>query len=293
MAVLLETSLGDITIDLFIDEVPILAANFLKLCKAKRYNNMLFHSVEKNFIARTGLTTTNTLSKDEGSIFTLLKKKNGKAYQTILNKTCTIPLYGDAKIDKETGLLEEYFHSKLKHNKKGIVSMANDLPNCIGSAFFITLRESIDYLDNKRSIIGVVAEGLDVLDSINASHVEDQIACQPLKPIRIFHTIILDDPFPDPPGLFLNTEFPSPLPIKDDIEDSINKSKTADTEDVLEQELLAFERIARSEAKSRAIALEILGDLPDADLAPPDNVLFVCKLNPITEADDLKLIFSR
>lgn len=36
-----------------------------------------------------------------------------------------------------------------------------------------------------------------------------------------------------------------------------------------------------------------MGDLPDADVAPPDNVLFVCKLNPITQDEDLELIFSR
>ena len=37
----------------------------------------------------------------------------------------------------------------------------------------------------------------------------------------------------------------------------------------------------------------MLGDLPDADVKPPENVLFVCKLNPVTEDDDLELIFSR
>jgi peptidyl-prolyl cis-trans isomerase-like 4 len=39
--------------------------------------------------------------------------------------------------------------------------------------------------------------------------------------------------------------------------------------------------------------LEIVGDLPDADMAPPENVLFVCKLNPVTSDDDLEIIFSR
>jgi RNA recognition motif-containing protein len=36
-----------------------------------------------------------------------------------------------------------------------------------------------------------------------------------------------------------------------------------------------------------------VGDIPDADVKPPDNVLFVCKLNPVTTDDDLRLIFSR
>jgi RNA recognition motif-containing protein len=36
-----------------------------------------------------------------------------------------------------------------------------------------------------------------------------------------------------------------------------------------------------------------VGDLPNADMAPPENVLFVCKLNPVTSDDDLEIIFSR
>lgn len=47
------------------------------------------------------------------------------------------------------------------------------------------------------------------------------------------------------------------------------------------------------DASSRAVTLEILGDVPSANLAPPENVLFVCKLNPVTEDEDLELIFSR
>lgn len=47
------------------------------------------------------------------------------------------------------------------------------------------------------------------------------------------------------------------------------------------------------EAKAAATILEIVGDIPDADIAPPENVLFVCKLNPVTNDDDLEIIFSR
>lgn len=47
------------------------------------------------------------------------------------------------------------------------------------------------------------------------------------------------------------------------------------------------------EAKARATILEIVGDIPDAEMAPPENVLFVCKLNPLTIDDDLEIIFSR
>ena len=49
----------------------------------------------------------------------------------------------------------------------------------------------------------------------------------------------------------------------------------------------------RAEAQSNAVLLEMLGDLPDADVKPPENVLFVCQLNPVTEDEDLKMIFFR
>ena len=53
------------------------------------------------------------------------------------------------------------------------------------------------------------------------------------------------------------------------------------------------EMIAEKEAKARATILEMVGDLPSADAAPPENVLFVCKLNPVTTDEDLEIIFSR
>jgi peptidyl-prolyl cis-trans isomerase-like 4 len=58
-----------------------------------------------------------------------------------------------------------------------------------------------------------------------------------------------------------------------------------------EEDIDAF--MKEREAKTRAKLLEIIGDLPDADMAPPENVLFVCKLNSVTNDDDLELIFSR
>ena len=48
-----------------------------------------------------------------------------------------------------------------------------------------------------------------------------------------------------------------------------------------------------AEMRNAALVGEILGDLPEADIEPPKNVLFVCKLNPVTTSDDLEIIFSR
>lgn len=57
------------------------------------------------------------------------------------------------------------------------------------------------------------------------------------------------------------------------------------------EELMEIQKA--KEAKARATILEIVGDIPDADIAPPENVLFICKLNPVTTDDDLEIIFSR
>ena len=48
------------------------------------------------------------------------------------------------------------------------------------------------------------------------------------------------------------------------------------------QEGEIIEEINEHKAKTQAIVLETLNDLPDADIRPPENVLFVCKLNPET-----------
>ena len=51
--------------------------------------------------------------------------------------------------------------------------------------------------------------------------------------------------------------------------------------------------IRKREATSRKQTLAMIGDIPDEDVEPPDDTLFVCKLNPITEDEDLEIIFSR
>jgi peptidyl-prolyl cis-trans isomerase-like 4 len=53
------------------------------------------------------------------------------------------------------------------------------------------------------------------------------------------------------------------------------------------------EMIRSKEAHTNAVILESLADIPDAEIKPPENVLFVCKLNPVTQDEDLYTIFSR
>ncbi len=183
-------------------------------------------------------------------------------------------------------------HPKLRHNKKGIVSMATvtaeNGTQLAGSQFFITLSDShLEYLDNKMAVFGVVAEGLDVLDKINNTITDAEGV--PYKDIRIKHTIILDDPFSDPEGLIVPDR--SPILTEEMIKKGRIGEDDEEDEDLDPEEL--DRRTRKRETEARALTLEMVGDLPFAEVKPPENVLFVCKLNHVTKDEDLELIFSR
>ena len=57
MSVLLETSFGDVVVDLFTSRAPLACTNFLKLCKLKHYNNALFQQVSKGKPSPTQITS--------------------------------------------------------------------------------------------------------------------------------------------------------------------------------------------------------------------------------------------
>lgn len=99
-----------------------------------------------------------------------------------------------------------------------------------------------------------------------------------------------DDPYPDPPGLVVPSEPPTRPP-----DFSTGTVRIADDEDALaELPEDEAERLRRKRAaEASALTLEMVGDLPFANVRPPENVLFVCKLNAVTTDEDLELIFSR
>jgi peptidyl-prolyl cis-trans isomerase-like 4 len=156
-----------------------------------------------------------------------------------------------------------------------------------GSQFIITTGDELDYLDGKAAIFGKVVEGFDTLEKINNAFCDGK--GRPLKDIRIHHTIILEDPFDDPDGF----REPSQSPVPSNAQ--LATVRIGEDEEIKEDDdPEAVEKSRRErEARAQALTLEMVGDLPFADVKPPENILFVCKLNPVTQDEDLHLIFSR
>ncbi|XP_017020730.1 peptidyl-prolyl cis-trans isomerase sig-7 [Drosophila kikkawai] len=262
MSVVIETTLGDLTVDLFTNERPIACLNFLKLCQLKYYNFNLFHTVQQGFIAQTGDPTG---AGDGGS-----------------------SVWGVVE-----GLQKRFFEAeylpRIHHSSAGMLSLVSAGKNLVGSQFFFTLGDSLTSLDGTHCVIGEVVEGHDVLRKLNDAIVDDGF--RPYQDIRITHTVVLEDPFPNPRGLQAPSRSPSPSAER------LKNGRIAADEDIDDTDGMTMEEmqemLADREAKARATILEIVGDLPDADMAPPENVLFVCKLNPVTTDDDLEIIFSR
>ncbi|KAJ2863153.1 Peptidyl-prolyl cis-trans isomerase-like 4 [Coemansia erecta] len=268
MSVLLETSVGDLVIDLFTDEAPLTTKNFLKLCKSKYYNFSIVHRIERGFVVQMG-DPTGTGQGGE-SIFGVL---------------------GGSR----------YFPPEilpLRKHRRGTVSMASSSSSAdfdtksvvAGSQFFITLSDGLDYLDGKHAVFGEVAEGWDTVDKMDRAICDD--GGRPLSDILVRHTIILHDPFPDPSGLPTALDSPLLPSIEQQEMMRIEAGDIIELEEDEDNEVKEGRR-RKQEAKTHALTLEMIGDLPYADVKPPDNILFVCKLNQITRDDDLETIFAR
>lgn len=136
---IVKTSKGNITLNLEFEKTPATVGNFVALCEGEiknsskdlgvpYYNNLKFHRVINDFMVQAGCP----LGTGTGN-----------------------PGY---KFDDE-------FHPELKHDKPGILSMANAGPGTNGSQFFIT-HVPTAWLDNKHTVFGSVSEGMDIVNTI-------------------------------------------------------------------------------------------------------------------------------
>jgi len=139
----------------------------------------LSFSVSKDFLAQTGdPTATGT---------------GGESIWSYLAST------SPAKPSKPSRYFPPELQPKLKHTKRGTVSMAvapalvdssgGHVQGGCGSQFFITLGDNVDYLDGKHAVFGHVVEGEDTLEKINEVYVDQD--SRPYKDIRIRHVVIL------------------------------------------------------------------------------------------------------
>jgi peptidyl-prolyl cis-trans isomerase A (cyclophilin A) len=154
------TSEGSFKIRLFDDEAPKTVANFVELAegtkewtdpksrqKVKRpfYDGLVFHRVIAGFMLQGGCPMGSGMG--------------GPGYQ-----------------------FADEFGPGLKHDRPGILSMANSGPNSNGSQFFVTLAAT-PWLDNKHAIFGEVVEGMDVVQKIGKTRTGAQD--RPVKDVVI------------------------------------------------------------------------------------------------------------
>ena len=122
------TERGPIRVKLHADKAPNTVNNFVFLARDGYFDGTTFHRVIKDFMLQGGDPTGTGMG--------------GPGYQ-----------------------IRDEFHPELRHDRPGILSMANAGPNTGGSQFFIT-HIATPWLDGRHAIFGEVVEGMDVVNSV-------------------------------------------------------------------------------------------------------------------------------
>ncbi|CAF4267299.1 unnamed protein product [Rotaria sp. Silwood2] len=156
--VLLDTTVGNIEIELFSNECPLACRNFLQLCMDGYYDGTIFYRVVPNFIAQGGYST----GTGEGT-----EPTSGKFFQ-------------------------DEFDIRLCYNRRGLVGMVNQGPNTNASQFFFTL-DSTPEFDKKNTLFGkVIGNTLFNMLKLGEGEIIDDI---PVHKHKIIKTEIISNPF--------------------------------------------------------------------------------------------------
>ena len=335
MSLLLETTVGNVTIDLDTDGSPQLVRNVLKLAKCRYYTNTLIYNVQPHRLCQLG----DPRGDGTGgcSIFGLIDAAQSKLSDVRQSRRRFVKSDGrpltaaelcerGRLVASEIGGVRDTVGSQLILTVDGGRSgegLALDGLVGLGSGGDATTSNAADTTDNGQqgrylSVGMVVEDEDDVLGKINGLYCDAN--GRPYADVRIIRAHVLDDPFDDPDGLedalaARGVKLEPPTDTRSNGNEAAPRLATASPawerppEEIVERRIGADvalaeddanvnaeeqeEALRKKEDKSRAVVLEMLGDLPSADIAAPDNVLFVCKLNPVTDDEDLELIFSR
>lgn len=174
-----------------------------------------------------------------------------------------------------------------KHDSAGLLCLACVEKDTFGAKFFLTLRgEDLEHLDEGgHAVIGRVAEGDDILEKMSNLYLDEK--GRPMEDVRLLHTYVLDDPLNEEAVEEPRSPSAGCRPRAETVHPRIDYGKAIETK--VEDPEVENEK----KAKSQAQVLEMIGDLPHAEVEVPKNELFVCKLNKVTEDHDLEIIFSR
>ena len=159
--VCLETTVGDIEIELWSKECPKACRNFVQLCLENYYNKTKFHRVVKDFIVQGGDPTGTGHGGDS--------------------------VYGQPFKDE--------FHTRLRFVRRGLVAMANAGKDDNSSQFFFTMGPTQE-LQNKHTLFGKVV-GDTIYNMVRLQEVQVDDDDRPEKPHKIIKTKVLINPFPD------------------------------------------------------------------------------------------------
>eukprot|EP00598_Pedospumella_elongata_P003200 CAMPEP_0184972948 /NCGR_PEP_ID=MMETSP1098-20130426/4869_1 /TAXON_ID=89044 /ORGANISM="Spumella elongata, Strain CCAP 955/1" /LENGTH=148 /DNA_ID=CAMNT_0027495351 /DNA_START=112 /DNA_END=558 /DNA_ORIENTATION=+ len=144
--------------EVYCDLVPKASFNFLALAASGYYNGTIFHRNMRGFMLQGGDPTG-----------------TGKGGESVWG-----------------GHFADEFHSDLKHDKRGTVSMANNGPDTNGSQFFISYGPQ-PHLNNKYTVFAQIIDGIDILDALEKVPVVGKKS-KPEQDIRIEEITIHANP---------------------------------------------------------------------------------------------------